>query len=151
MIKDILDFDGNVIGQLELPDDTRDEVWDEKLAIYAKEPPKEKSLDEVRDEMFDKLRESTRAYILSHYDIEEQSSLQLLRGDARADGMQNRFNYIQKIVDWCNTVIGYHYQLKGQMYAARDLDELLSVQQDYSQFTPEDPLVTIYGAMQILD
>jgi len=39
MVKNILDYQGNVIGQLELPDDTPDEVWAEKLAVYAQPPP----------------------------------------------------------------------------------------------------------------
>lgn len=34
MIKDIKDKDGNIIGQLELPDDTPDSVWVEKLNSY---------------------------------------------------------------------------------------------------------------------
>lgn len=38
MTKDILDYQGNVIGQLELPDDTSDAVWAAKLAVYAKAP-----------------------------------------------------------------------------------------------------------------
>lgn len=38
MIRDILDYQGNVLGQLELPDDTPEEVWEEKLAPYARPP-----------------------------------------------------------------------------------------------------------------
>jgi hypothetical protein len=39
MIRDILDYQGNVIGQLELPDDTPEEVWTQRLALYAVAPP----------------------------------------------------------------------------------------------------------------
>lgn len=38
MIKDILDLNGNIIGTLELPDSTSDEVWAEQLAFYAASP-----------------------------------------------------------------------------------------------------------------
>jgi hypothetical protein len=38
-IRNILDYQGNIIGQLELPDGTSDEMWAEKLAPYAKAPP----------------------------------------------------------------------------------------------------------------
>lgn len=38
MIKDILDYQGNVIGQLELPDETSQEEWDARLAEYAQPP-----------------------------------------------------------------------------------------------------------------
>lgn len=45
MIKNILDYQGTVIGQLELPDDTSDAVWAAKLAVYAKAPPTAPILD----------------------------------------------------------------------------------------------------------
>jgi hypothetical protein len=38
-VRDILDYQGNVTGQLELPDDTPDEIWSEQLATYAVAPP----------------------------------------------------------------------------------------------------------------
>lgn len=38
MIRNILDYLGNVIGELELSDDTPEEVWTEKLAMYARAP-----------------------------------------------------------------------------------------------------------------
>lgn len=39
MIRDILDYQGQVIGQLELPDDTTEEQWAIALAPYAAPPP----------------------------------------------------------------------------------------------------------------
>jgi hypothetical protein len=38
MIRDILDYNGNVIGQLELPDDTPEEIWAATLAKYVVVP-----------------------------------------------------------------------------------------------------------------
>lgn len=38
MKRNILDYLGNVIGELELPDDTAENVWQEKLARYAQPP-----------------------------------------------------------------------------------------------------------------
>lgn len=38
MTRDILNYLGQKIGELELPDDTPEEVWTAKLAVYAKEP-----------------------------------------------------------------------------------------------------------------
>lgn len=46
MIRDILDYNGNVVGQLELPDDTPEQVWQEKLAFFAL-PPKVATLEEL--------------------------------------------------------------------------------------------------------
>lgn len=39
MTRDILDFNGNVIGQLTLPDNTPDSVFDMALSSYAQPPP----------------------------------------------------------------------------------------------------------------
>jgi hypothetical protein len=39
MIRNILDYQGNILGQLELPDDTPEEIWTQKLSPYAKPPP----------------------------------------------------------------------------------------------------------------
>lgn len=38
MRRDILDYNGNKIGDMELPDDTSEQVWAEKLAPYAAGP-----------------------------------------------------------------------------------------------------------------
>ena len=38
MKRDILNYLGQKIGELELPDDTSEQVWTQKLAVYAKEP-----------------------------------------------------------------------------------------------------------------
>lgn len=39
MTRDILDFNGNVIGTLELPDDTPEEIWEERLNEFKVPPP----------------------------------------------------------------------------------------------------------------
>jgi hypothetical protein len=39
MIRDILNYLGDKIGEMELPDDTPEEVWEQRLAIYAVAPP----------------------------------------------------------------------------------------------------------------
>jgi hypothetical protein len=39
MVRDILNYLGDKIGELELPDDTPEEVWDSQLAMYAVAPP----------------------------------------------------------------------------------------------------------------
>lgn len=41
MKRDILDYLGNKIGELELPDNTAESVWEEKLAVYLKPPEQE--------------------------------------------------------------------------------------------------------------
>jgi hypothetical protein len=36
--RDCLDYLGNKVGELELPDGTSEEVWENRLALYAKVP-----------------------------------------------------------------------------------------------------------------
>ena len=38
MIQDILDYQGNIIGTMTLPDDTTDAEWTAALAVYAQPP-----------------------------------------------------------------------------------------------------------------
>lgn len=40
MIRNILDWEGNIVGELDLPDDTPEEVWQEKLSAYNQPPAK---------------------------------------------------------------------------------------------------------------
>jgi len=44
MVRNILNYLGQVIGTLELPDDTTEEVWAEKLAPYAVAPPSQSEI-----------------------------------------------------------------------------------------------------------
>jgi hypothetical protein len=39
MIRNVLDYEGRVVGQLELPDDTSDEIWEQRLAKFSAPPP----------------------------------------------------------------------------------------------------------------
>lgn len=39
MKRNILDYQGNVIGELELPDGTSESVWADRLSTFAKPPP----------------------------------------------------------------------------------------------------------------
>lgn len=38
MKRNIVDYQGNVIGELELPDNTTEDVWEKKLSLYAIAP-----------------------------------------------------------------------------------------------------------------
>lgn len=44
MIRDILNYQGNKIGELELPDNTPEDVWDKKLASFAVAPPSQEEV-----------------------------------------------------------------------------------------------------------
>lgn len=48
MKRDILDYQGNKLGELELPDGTTEEVWEAKLAHFSKPPPGEQQIIDSR-------------------------------------------------------------------------------------------------------
>jgi hypothetical protein len=57
--RDILDHQGNVIGSLDLPDDTPEDVWAEKLEPYARVPP---SPSEIAARALDFTIQARKAY-----------------------------------------------------------------------------------------
>ena len=67
MTRDILNYLGEVIGQLDLPDDTPEEIWEEKLAKYAA-PPAAKQIPDVTP------RQMRQALILSGITMEQIST-----------------------------------------------------------------------------
>jgi len=60
MIRNILDYQNNVIGTLELPDDTPEDVWQNKLQLYMVSPSDNTGMDIIALEWLRliKLRES---------------------------------------------------------------------------------------------
>lgn len=95
--------------------------------------------------------EATKAYILDHYDIERQSSLQLIRNDARWDSLTNRYNYVTQAVTWINSILEYHFGKLSEIEAATTVEELIAIDWDLSQFDATDPVVWISTAMSIAD
>ncbi len=66
MIRDILNYQGQIIGQLELPDDTSEEVWQKKLAVYALPSPS----DTLKDVTPRQIRQALVLYGISLTDID---------------------------------------------------------------------------------
>lgn len=93
----------------------------------------------------------TRDYVYQTYPAEKQATLLLLRGDARADGLQNRFAYIQRAVDWISILLGYHFPKYHEIESAKDMDSLSQITWDFTQFDATNPLVSIEQALGIQD
>jgi len=74
MVRDILNHLGEKIGEMDLPDDTSEEVWQQKLAFYAKAPPSEQEQllemlsrtvsrsREIADEIIEEFKRSNLQY-----------------------------------------------------------------------------------------
>jgi hypothetical protein len=93
----------------------------------------------------------TTSFITSKYSLERQNSLQLLRGDARAEGKTNRFNYIQQVVIWVNSVLEYHYTVVYMINECLTKTEIEQLSWNHAANTLTDPNVFIQTAMEIQD
>jgi hypothetical protein len=113
--------------------------------------PHPECLAELKTKMLIQLDMDTRAYITSRYSLERQSSLQLLRGDARADGKTNRFDYVNQVVTWVNSVLYYHYTMIATVNACTTKEQLEQLTWDHAANTLPDPEVAIQTAMGIPD
>lgn len=109
------------------------------------------SLAETKALYITNLDKLTKAYIISKYDLERQNSLALIRGDARADGLTNRFAYIQQLVDWINSVLTYHYGLSDYVNSRTTVEEVNAIVPDYVANTIPDPDISIRTSFGILD
>ena len=145
--RDILDSDGNILGTVSLPNGTSEEEWQRRMSSMEET----KSLEEQIQNALDYFNEKTTSFLLSRYTIERQMSLQLIRADARLDGLMDRYNYINQVVDWVNSVLMYHFTMNYYIQSTTTPVELAQVvsELDLNQFVATDPNVWIETAMGI--
>ena len=61
--RDILNYLGDVIGELSLPDETTEEQWAEALAIYASPPPQPSTKQIIKSKVDDAIAFGERMVI----------------------------------------------------------------------------------------
>lgn len=118
---------------------------DEKIAIDAQ------ILADAILAMHKKWDDTTRDYILNRYALERQTSFILMMTLAMNQGLTNRAAYIQKAIDWVNSVLSYHFEISDQITAARTLADVAAITWDLSTFDATDPDIWIQTAMEIPD
>jgi hypothetical protein len=92
-------------------------------------------------------------YIGARYDEATQRTFLALQIDARgaAVPLVNRAIYIQQGFDWCTSVLAYYVQKVLAIYGAPDLAALQAITWSFSGFDATDPLITVPGALSILN
>lgn len=90
-------------------------------------------------------------FIADHYDDGSQKTLTVLLVEAIATGLYNRAAYIQKVLNWVKSCIGYFYQRGAVVKAATTFAQLDEVSWDLAPLDEVDPFVTIAKTMGIPD
>lgn len=101
--------------------------------------------------MFTIFDNETVNFINARYSLDRQLSLSVLRDDARADGLTNRFDYISQVLAWTNAVLYYHFTKQTEIYSTTTHEELDAITWDFTDLSASDPLVSIEVAMGIMD
>lgn len=145
--REILSEEGALLATITLPEGTSEEEWLRKSEAIKESA----SLEVQKNELLDKFDMDTKKFILSRYPIEKQMSLQLIRGDARADGLTNRFSYVSQVVDWVQSVLVFHFSKNAEIAAAETVEQLNGIELNLNQFVVNDPMISIETALSIID
>ena len=86
-----------------------------------------------------------------HYPQERQALFQMLLTEAIIDGKQNRITYIRQLASWIMTVTAAQIAAEAQVDQAASKEEIRAIEIDFEPIKAADPLVTIKGALSILD
>jgi hypothetical protein len=108
-------------------------------------------LGDARNHRSERIATKAFDFIQLRYPAHKQQFFQALFTEAIALGLTNRTAYIQELLDWCKSVVGYTNALDDELVnivSAKDIDEFSS---DFSSFEDTDPQITIKGALAIED
>ena len=146
----ITNLNGDPVVTISLPEGTPQRVWDEKIAGY-KELQYVENLDLLKQRKAQLFEKETWAFANAHYSLESRDFLILLRGDALTLGMMNRFNYINQLLVWMNSLTEYNFLVLTQIYTASNADELNAITWNFDANIPADPNVNLADALAITD
>ncbi len=117
MTRDILDYEGNKIGELTLPDDTAEAVWTAKLSAYAKAPPTQeeqmkKALSravrdsrDMADNIIECFKRSNLEYFVTSGISNELALLKSMWTHNRLRAMDISVNGLSMTIDLMNLVV----------------------------------------------
>ena len=89
------------------------------------------------------------AYIATRYPDDVQKQISAIF--AGSEKFPNRLAYLQKLLDWRETIYKEQQSVADQINAATTLAQALAVVFDTGQFTATDPMVTVEEALNIPD
>ena len=144
--RDILNYLGEKIGELELPEGTSEEVWAAKLAVYAVAPP---TLAEEKAIKISKAQEAIRAFVNESYSLEQRFNFNAMYLVAVQNGLTNRAAYIFQLFNWANSVVQYAAQFAAAVNALTTVEEVQSHYWDFSALALSDPKISPVVAVSI--
>lgn len=108
-------------------------------------------LQKARGEMSLKFSIKAYDYIEKKYPAYRQQMLQALYTQAVKNGLTNRANYIEGLIDWCSSVVALSLQADAELTECSTEEEMFLVDVDYTAMDYTDPEVTIEQALSIND
>jgi hypothetical protein len=109
--RDIIDYQGNVIGSLSLPEGTSEDTWTEKLIVYAQAPIQPTMEEIVGKKIVD-------AQTFGQALLKEFATENVLMGITEAGKTIQVTDYLHKLS---------HYIMTGSLYAAlTEIDVIIS-------------------------
>ena len=136
-------------GQITIEDVSQEEL--EAAAVEYLSNEEKYLLAPIRKTRKRVLGKQSQAVVNDHYPQERQALFQMLLTEAIIDGKQNRIAYIRQLAGWIMTVTAAQIAAEAQVDQAASKEEIRAVQIDFEPIKAADPLVTIKGALSILD
>lgn len=115
----------------------------EKLGVDSSE------LIKIKEIKVKKLRNAAHGYIQSKYPLEWQTTISYLMAESRRLGLIDRFNYFNKVGEWCKTILGDFFVREVSVNAATNKQEVESVSLDFTSFDVTDPKTQLNIGMTI--
>ena len=97
------------------------------------------------------LRNLSHANANRAYPPERRELFSVLLTEAIIHGLENRVTDIRQLASWAKTVAAAQITAEAQVDAASSRDEIRAVEIDFEPIKAADPMVTIKGALSILD
>jgi len=146
--RNILDWQGNVVGVMSLPNWTTEAVWQAKLAPYAKPP---ETVAEAIERRVAEFEAKTKDFIESRIARESQMAYAMLMMMANIDGMTNRLAYLRPLWDWTQTVMAYDIQSIMALMALQTVADVNAYSFDIESNVAPLPDINLATAIQIMD
>lgn len=148
MKRDLLNYDGVKVGEVELPDGATEEQWQE--AFRKLFPPIESVASKIEKKLkqFD---QDTTNYIYDHYPAPSQQSLVVEMVYAMFLNQTNKMAAIASIRDWAGIVLEYHFQKWEEIEACTTHSQIDAISWDLSQFNDLDPKVSLKQVLAMND
>jgi hypothetical protein len=148
MIRDILNYEGVKVGELELPDGSSE---DEVTAAFRKLFPDRGAVSDRIQIVLQKFDKDTTDYIYRHYPAPSQQSLLVELVYAMFTNMTNKAALIASVREWAGIVLEYHFSKWSDIEACTTHAELDAMTWDFSQFDDLDPQVALRDVLQMTD